>query len=361
MAGLGCMGIVSEPTAAAITCALKEKRENQDKELLSGVSMFCDLGGGTFDVSIMRHYQSDVGDSRISIMAIDGDAALGGQDVTTVMMDVALERFKTNGVKDEYWTKKRKSRLWKELDAKKKSLTQARTIRVETNDEDETEIVITREMIEENLDDIKERLKVAMKSAENEARGKSIDSILFVGGSSRLWWFEEFVKSIYPGTPISRPGDPDHLVAQGAAWYSVVKGGFMTFLTISRVLPKALGVICEHSWFGKIITKMTQLPCGEQDTFLPPKSNPRRCTLSIYEGNGNYKYEDDMYKLGELKLIDLKRETMVVVQFKVDEDGIVEVTAFDKKNPDNKNSITLCTQSGEGQSKILKHIIRGKE
>ena len=106
---------------------------------------------------------------------------------------------------------------------------------------------------------------------------------------------------------------------------------------------------------------MTQLPCGEQDSFLPPKRNPRKCTLLIYEGNGDYKYETDMYKLGELKLVDLKQETMVVVQFKVDEDGIVEVTAFDKKNPDNKRSITLCTQSGDGQSKILTHIIRGKQ
>ena len=337
IAGLKVERIVNEPTAAALAYGI-------DKKANEKVLVF-DLGGGTFDVSVL-----EIGDDVVEVLATAGNNHLGGDNFDKKIIDWLAEEFKKQNGIDLRDDKMAYQRLKDAAeDAKKKLSTTLETqislpfITVDANGPKHLETKLTRAAFNELTKDLVDMTKGPVQTALKDAglTTKDINEILLVGGSTRIPAVQDWVKSYFGKEP-NKGINPDEVVAAGAAIQAGVIKGDVKGVLLLDVTPLSLGIETLGGVFTKIIEKNTTIPTKKSQVFSTAVDNQPEVGIVVYQGE-RAKAQDNQ-KLGEFSLGGIlpapRGVPQIEVTFEIDSNGIVHVSAKDK-GTGKENSITI--------------------
>jgi molecular chaperone DnaK len=355
IAGLEVLRIINEPTAAALAYGLDN---TEDQKVL-----VFDLGGGTFDVSIL-----ELGDGVFEVLATSGDNQLGGDDFDQVIIDYLIEEFqKENGIdlrKDPNYTQVMQ-RLKNEAEKAKKDLSGVltTTISLPFLTADETgpkhlEVTLTRAKFEELSADLIERTMVPTRRALEDAglKPEDIDRVLLVGGSTRIPAVQEAIKKLIGKEP-SKGVNPDEVVAMGAAIQGGVLSGDVKDVVLLDVTPLSLGIETLGGVFTKLIERNTTIPTEKSQIFSTAADN--QTTVDIHVLQGEREMAADNKTLGRFQLTDIppapRGIPQIEVTFKIDANGIVNVSAKDKATGKSQ-AITIQSSSGLSDEEIERMV-----
>jgi len=342
IAGLEVLRIINEPTAAALAYGL-EKTEDQK------ILVF-DLGGGTFDVSIM-----EMGDGVFEVLATSGDNQLGGDDFDQVIIDYLVEEFKKENGIDLRNDRMAMQRLKTEAEKAKKDLSGVltTTISLPFLTADETgpkhlEVSLTRAKFEELSSDLIERTMEPTRQALKDAglNPSDIDKVILVGGSTRIPAVQEAIKKLIGKDP-SKGVNPDEVVAMGAAIQGGVLSGDVKDIVLLDVTPLSLGIETMGGVFTKLIERNTTIPTEKTQIFSTAADN--QTTVDIHVLQGERPMAADNKTLGRFQLTGIppapRGIPQIEVTFKIDANGIVNVSAKDKATGKSQ-AITIQSSSG---------------
>jgi molecular chaperone DnaK len=352
IAGLDVMRIINEPTAASLAYGLDKK--NNEKILVF------DLGGGTFDVSIL-----DVGDGVFEVLSTSGDTRLGGDNFDKKIVNYLISEFE----------KEQNISLKDDKQALQRLLEAAENAKIELSTFNETlinlpfitgtetgpkhlEVNLTREKFEAICDDLILKCRQPVQQALNDAKLKAsdLDQVVLVGGSTRIPKIQELIKNITNKVP-NQSVNPDEVVAIGAAIQGGVLSGEVTDILLLDVTPLSLGVETLGGLMTKIISRNTTIPTKKSEMFSTAKDNQTSVQIHILQGEREY--ANDNKSLGEFSLEGippaLKNTSKIEVTFDIDVNGILLVTAKDKVT-DIEQSITIKDSSKLSDSEIEKMI-----
>jgi molecular chaperone DnaK len=352
IAGLEVMRIINEPTAASLAYGL-DKKDNEK------ILVF-DLGGGTFDVSIL-----DVGDGVFEVLSTSGDTRLGGDNFDKKIVNYLISEFE----------KEQKISLKDDKQALQRLLEAAENAKIELSTFNETlinlpfitgtetgpkhlEVNLTREKFEEICDDLILKCRQPVQQALNDAKLKAsdLDQVVLVGGSTRIPKIQELIKNITNKVP-NQSVNPDEVVAIGAAIQGGVLSGEVTDILLLDVTPLSLGVETLGGLMTKIISRNTTIPTKKSEMFSTARDNQTSVQIHILQGEREY--ANDNKSLGEFSLEGippaLKNTSKIEVTFDIDVNGILLVTAKDKVT-DIEQSITIKDSSKLSDSEIEKMI-----
>jgi len=348
IAGLKVERIVNEPTAAALAYGI-------DKKANEKVLVF-DLGGGTFDVSVL-----EIGDDVVEVLATAGNNHLGGDNFDKKIIDWLAEEFKKQNGIDLRDDKMAYQRLKDAAeDAKKKLSTTLETqislpfITVDANGPKHLETNLTRAAFNELTKDLVDMTKGPVQTALKDAglTTKDINEILLVGGSTRIPAVQDWVKSYFGKEP-NKGINPDEVVAAGAAIQAGVIKGDVKGVLLLDVTPLSLGIETLGGVFTKIIEKNTTIPTKKSQVFSTAVDNQPEVGIMVYQGE-RAKAVDNQ-KLGEFSLGGIlpapRGVPQIEVTFEIDSNGIVHVSAKDK-GTGKENSITISGSSNLSKDDI---------
>ncbi|MGA8943126.1 MAG: molecular chaperone DnaK [Thermoactinomyces sp.] len=355
IAGLEVLRIINEPTAAALAYGLD--KENDQKVLVF------DLGGGTFDVSIM-----ELGDGVFEVLATSGDNKLGGDDFDQVIIDYLIEEFKKeNGIdlRQDKNATQIMQRLKNEAEKAKKDLSGVltTTISLPFLTADETgpkhlEVTLTRAKFEELSSDLIERAMIPTRRAMEDAglTPDKIDRVILVGGSTRIPAVQEAIKRFIGKEP-SKGVNPDEVVAMGAAIQGAVLAGDVKDVVLLDVTPLSLGIETLGGVFTKLIERNTTIPTEKSQIFSTAADN--QTTVDIHVLQGERQMAADNKTLGRFQLTGIppapRGIPQIEVTFKIDANGIVNVSAKDKATGKSQD-ITIKSSSGLSDEEIERMI-----
>ncbi len=361
IAGLNVERIINEPTAAALAYGLDKQEKNQ-------TILVYDLGGGTFDVSIL-----ELGDGVFEVKSTAGNNHLGGDDFDNKIMDYLVETFKKENGVDLSKDKMAMQRL-KELSEKaKKDLSSMTTTQVsapfisQSNDGPlHLEMTLTRAKFEELIHDLVtstlEPVRKALKDADIKA--KDLDKVIFVGGSTRVPLVYETVKKELSMEP-SREVNPDEVVAMGASIQGGVLTGDVNDIVLLDVTPLSLGIETLGGVMTVLIPRNTTIPTSKSEVFSTAADNQPAVDVHVLQGERSM--ASDNKTLGRFQLADIppapRGVPQIQVTFDIDANGIVNVTAKDLgTNKEQKITITSnTTLSDEEIEKMMKEAEANKE
>jgi molecular chaperone DnaK len=348
IAGLEVLRIINEPTAAALAYGV-DKADKRDRK----VAVY-DLGGGTFDVSIIDISNVD-GDKQIEVLSTNGDTFLGGEDFDQRIMDYLVDEFKKeNGIdlKNDMLALQRlkdsaeKAKI--ELSSSASTEVNLPYITADASGPKHMVVKITRAKFEAMVEDLIQRsiepCKVAVKDAG--VKVADIDEVILVGGQTRMPKVQEEVEKLFGKAP-RKDVNPDEAVAVGAAVQGAVLGGDRKDVLLLDVTPLSLGIETMGGIFTKLINKNTTIPTKASQVFSTAEDNQPAVTIKIAQG------EREMFNfnklLGEFNLegIAPARRGMpqIEVTIDIDANGIMHVSAKDK-NTGKENKITIKSDSG---------------
>lgn len=348
IAGLEVLRIINEPTAAALAYGLEK---NEDQKIL-----VFDLGGGTFDVSIM-----ELGDGVFEVLATSGDNKLGGDDFDQVIIDYLVEEFKKENGIDLRNDRMAMQRLKTEAEKAKKDLSGVltTTISLPFLTADETgpkhlEVTLTRAKFEELSADLIERTMIPTRRALDDAglSPNDIDKVILVGGSTRIPAVQEAIKKLIGKDP-SKGVNPDEVVAMGAAIQGGVLAGDVKDIVLLDVTPLSLGIETMGGVFTKLIERNTTIPTEKTQIFSTAADN--QTTVDIHVLQGERPMAADNKTLGRFQLTGIppapRGIPQIEVTFKIDANGIVNVSAKDKATGKSQ-AITIQSSSGLSDEEI---------
>ncbi len=324
------MRIINEPTAASLAYGLDKKKSER-------IAVF-DLGGGTFDISIL-----DVGDGVFKVESTNGDTHLGGDDFDQVLIDYIADEFKKEHGIDLRKDQMALQRLKEAAERAKKDLSQQATtdinlpfITADASGPKHLQMSLTRAKFEQMVDHLIERCRGPVMKALADAKLKpsDIDEVVLVGGMTRMPKVQWLVKDIF-GKEGHRGVNPDEVVAVGAA----IQGAQLLLGSKSDVLlvdvtPLSLGIETEGGILTKLIERNTSIPTDKSQIFSTASDNQTAVTISVFQGESDIARSPSNRLLGEFNLTGIRPAPrgmpQIEVKFSLDKNGILEVTAKDK-------------------------------
>ncbi len=352
VAGLKVLRIINEPTAASLAYGLDKKKDEK-------IAVY-DLGGGTFDVSIL-----EIGDGVFEVKSTNGDTYLGGDDFDLRVMDWLIEEFKRDQAID---LRKDKMALQRLKEAGEKA-------KIELSSSQETEInlpfitadasgpkhlvvKLTRAKFEQLVDDLVQRTVEPCRRALADAglTAKQIDEVVLVGGMTRMPKVQQTVKDFFGKEP-HKGVNPDEVVAIGAAIQGAVLTGEVKDVLLLDVTPLSLGIETLGGVFTKLIERNTTIPSKKSQTFSTAADNQSAVTIRV--GQGEREMFADNKLLGQFDLVGLplapRGVPQIEVTFDIDANGIVHVSAKDMAT-NKEQSIRITASSGLSKDEIDKMV-----
>jgi molecular chaperone DnaK len=358
IAGLEVLRIINEPTAAALAYGV-DKADAKDRK----VAVY-DLGGGTFDVSIIEIANVD-GDKQIEVLSTNGDTFLGGEDFDQRIMDFLIDEFKKDNAVDLKQDMLALQRLKEAAEKAKIELSSsAQTsvnlpyITADANGPKHMNITISRSKLEQLVDELIQRSIEPCKTAMKDAgvTGADIDEVILVGGMTRMPKVQEVVEKLFGKAP-RRDVNPDEAVAAGAAVQGSVLAGDRTDVLLLDVTPLSLGIETMGGIMAKLIQKNTTIPTKASQTFSTADDNQPAVTIKCFQGERELVQHNKL--LGEFNLEGIapamRGTPQIEVTLDIDANGIMHVSAKDK-NTGKENKITIKSDSGLSKEEIERMV-----
>ena len=358
IAGLEVLRIINEPTAAALAYGVDKEGKKDSK-----IAVY-DLGGGTFDVSIIEIADVD-GDKQIEVLSTNGDTFLGGEDFDQRIMDYLIDEFKKeSGVdltKDVLALQRLKEAAEKakiELSSSSQTDVNLPYVTADSTGPKHLNVKLTRSKLEQLVDELIQRSVGPCRTAMQDAgvTAADIDEVILVGGMTRMPKVQETVEKLFGKAP-RKDVNPDEAVAAGAAVQGAVLAGDRNDVLLLDVTPLSLGIETMGGIMAKLIQKNTTIPTKASQTFSTADDNQPAVTIKAFQGERELVQHNKL--LGEFNLEGIAPARRGVPQIEVtldiDANGIMHVSAKDK-NTGKENKITIKSDSGLSKEEIDRMI-----
>jgi molecular chaperone DnaK len=351
IAGLKVLRVLPEPTAAALAYGLERKKNEK-------ICVF-DLGGGTFDVSIL-----DVGDGVFEVLSINGDTHLGGDDFDQVIINYLADEFKrTEGIdlrKDPMALQRLKEAAEKakiELSSAMETTVNLPFITADQNGPKHLQVTMTRTKLEQLIGPLVEKCRKPVVDALADAKltPDKIDEVVLVGGSTRVPMVQRLVKELFNGKEPNKSVNPDEVVAIGAAIQGAIATGEVKDILVLDATPLSLGVETLGGVMTVLIPRNTTIPTSKAEVFSTAADNQNAVTINVLQGEREFARDNRLLGTFNLEGIPPAPRGMpqIEVTFNIDVNGILSVSAKDKATG-KESKITVQNAGGLSKEEIEK-------